>query len=430
MGDFQKRIMSDIVPPKKINPSSPLPSPVQPLPPPRKNIDLHPPKEIVSIPKKQRKFQFFNFKFPKFKVVLWSCLILFFYVVLSVVFAEMKVEVVPKTFSISLNEIIELSQKPSPGKLAFNEIYFADKRNGSFVSSQKKSLESKARGMITVTNKNSISQVLVAGTRFESSSGKIYKIEKGIVVPINGTLDTEIVAQNAGVEFNEENYVDFTIPGFKEQRSPKFNTVYAKSKTKIEGGFSGVTLVVCAEDLKNAKNTLLKDALFETSQTLTRKTPEDSFFLAQSARYNVVSENSEPKAGQAGDKFNLQINGSATGVIINKKSLEKFLGKQIPNYDVSSFHFRIDNLDNLSFELVDFKPGKSDFTLKVSGIAQFVGDMDKDQIQRIVFEKQLKKSLMVLEQFPEVSRVKIHFRPFWLRSFPESKERVEVEVRG
>ena len=428
MGDFQKRVISDIVPPRKTTSSLPLPSPVRPLPPPRKNIDLHPPKEIVSIPRKQKKFQFFNFKFPKFKIILWSCLVFAIYAILSVVFAEMKVEVVSKTFSVSLNETLEFSQKFSPGKLTFSEIYFADKRSGAFSSSQKRSLESKARGVITVTNKNPTSQVLIAGTRFESSSGKIYKIEKGIVVPANGFLDTEIVAQNIGAEFNEENLVDFTIPGFKEQRSPKFNTIYAKSKTKIEGGFSGVTLVVEAEDIKNAKSVLLKDALLETSQTLTRKTPEDSLFLAQSARYNILDESSEPKAGQAGDKFNLQINGSATGVIVNRKSLEKALGKQVPDYNATSFHFKINNLDNLSFELTDFKPGKSDFALKVSGIAEFVGDMDKDQIQGDVFDKKLKKSSMILEQLSVASSVKVRFRPFWLRSFPESKERIEVIV--
>lgn len=398
--------------------------------PPRKNIDVSPVTTFIppEIPKTKKQFKFPKFKFHKLKLFFWVFLVIFSYVAISVVFAEMKVEITPKSFSVALDEVVGLSFKSSPGKIVFSEISFSDKRNGTFVSSQKKSLESRARGEVTVFNKNSGSQVLVAGTRFESPSGKIYKIEKSIILPVNGSLDVEVIAESPGEEFNEENLIDFTLPGFKEQHSPKFKTVYGKSKTEIIGGFSGVNFIVGSDDIKNAKNILLKDALSETGQTLLRKTPEDSFFLAQSLRYDVVEERSEPKVGQAGEKFVLNVTGSASGVIVNKKALEKVLGKKIPDYDSSSFHFKINNFDKLSFEILDFKPGKTDFSLKVSGVAEFIGDIDNGKIQEGVFDKKLKKSSEVLELFPAVSRVKVHFRPFWLRSFPDTKERIRVSV--
>lgn len=418
MSEFKRRIISDIVPPSKKVIFSPLPPP-----PPRKHIDI-PPIEITKTSHKRQKL----FKFPKIKIFFWIFSTLLTYGLVSVVFAEMKVEITPKSFSVSLDETLELSKKFSPGKLVFSEISLSDNRSGSFFSSQKRSLESKAKGEITIMNKNSNFQVLVAGTRFESASGKIYKIEKGVIIPANGSLDAEVVAQNTGMEFNEENLVDFTIPGFKEQRSPKFNTVYAKSKTKITGGFSGATLVVGQEDVKNAKNSLLKDALFEMDQNLKRKTPDDSFLLAQSIRYNVVEENLEPKIGQAGEKFTLNLIGSAIGVVINKEELEKILGEKIPNYDNLSFHYKINNIEDISFELKDFKLGVSDFKLKVSGIAEFVGDIDSDMVRGNIFEKKLKKSSAILEDLSTASIVKVRFRPFWLRSFPDTKERIQVLV--
>lgn len=414
MSDFKKTAMSDIIPPsRKISIKKvevPLVLPTLPPKPPRFT----------------KQFKLFKLKPQKIKIFLAGFLLIFSYVAFSIVFSKMKVEITPKNVSVALDETVEFSFKPFPGKLMSSEISFSDKRSGAFASSQKKSLESKARGTITITNKNLTSQVLVVGTRFESSSGKIYKIEKSIVIPANSFLDAEIIADKPGLEFNEENLVDFTIPSFKEQRSPKFNTVRAKSKTPIGGGFSGTTLIVGTGDVQNGKAVLLKDALSETGQTLTRKTPDDSFFLAQSLRYNVVEENSEPSVGQSGEKFTLNVTGVASGVIVNKKSLEKALGKKIPNYDSSSFHFKINNIENLSFMLVGFKPDKPDFILKVAGVAEFVGDIDENLVQDSIFEKKFKKSSAILEQFPAASRIKVHFSPFWLRLFPESKDRIEI----
>lgn len=409
MPNFKKRLVSDIVPHSKKIVFSALPPQL--------------PKKHIGTP-----FRFSKFKFSKIKTIFWIFCALLAYGIISIVFAEMKVEIVPKTISLSLDETLEFSRKQSSGKLVFSEISLSDKRSGSFLSSQKRSHESRAVGVITVINKNPSSQVLVAGTRFESVSGKIYKIEKGIVVPANGSLDTEVVSQDPGDNFNEENLVDFTIPAFKEQYSLKFNTVYAKSKTKIEGGFSGTTFIVGQEDVKNAKNDLLKEALLETKQNLTRKTPDDSFLLAQSIKYSVIEENLEPKVGQTGEKFTFNLSGSAQGVVISRESLEKALGKKIPNYDSSSYHLKISNIENLSFELIDFERGNSDFKMKIKGNAEFVGVLDNESVRDAVFEKKLKKSSSVLVAFPAASKVKVRFRPFWLRSFPDIKERIKVTI--
>lgn len=423
MPDFKKRLVSDIVSHAKKNVFSMLPSP-----PPRKHIDIPNTETIKTLPKNTQEFRFLKFKFSKIKTIFLIFFIFLVYGIISIVFAEMKVEIVPKTVSLFLDETLELSRKQSPGKLVFSEISLSDKRNGSFLSSQKRTQESKATGIITVINKNPSSQVLVAGTRFESVSGKIYKIEKSIVVPANSSLDTKIVSQAPGDDFNEENLIDFNIPAFKEQHSLKFNTVYAKSKTKIEGGFSGTTFIIGQEDVKNAKNNLLKEALSETSQNLMRKTPDDSFLLAQSVRYRVIEENLEPKVGQVGEKFVLNITGSAEGVIVSRESLEKALGKKIPDYDGSSYHLKISNIENLSFELIDFEHGNPDFKIKVKGNAEFAGVLDNESALEDIFEKKLKKSSTILNIFPAASSVKVRFRPFWLRSFPENKERIKITV--
>lgn len=422
MPEFKRKVLSDIVPPtkKRVVFSSAASSATLPL---RKKID--PPKKIDLLLQSPA---FFKKEGKQKKVFLWVLLSLLMYITIGVVFAKMRVEIYPKTFSLSLTETIELSKKNSPGKIPFSEISLSNKRSGSFLSSEKRSVESKAKGTITVFNKNSSPQILVAGTRFESALGKIYKIEKGIMVPANGSIDVEVTAQVPGSEFNEEELVDFTIPGFKEQHSSKFKTVYAKSKTKIIGGFSGDTFVVGQDDIKNAESSVLKDAIFEASQSLKKKTPDDSFLLAESIKYKVLEKNSEPKLGQSGDKFTINLAGSISGIVVNRESLEKALGKKIPDHDGLSYHYKIKNLENIVFELSDLKSGLSELKLKVSGNAEFVGDINTDLIRDDVFEKKIKKSSVILEAFPVASKVKVGFHPFWFHSFPDTKERIEVTV--
>src|SRR3989344_3296121 len=413
--------MSDIIPPSKSRALHP-PSPVSPSPAPQKQLDIEKPKKqntysLPNLPKVQNGFRSWKALFVIFSILA-------IYIVASVAFAKMKLELTPKSVLSPIDEIVEFSKNPKSGELLFSEISLASKKNGEFQSTEKRTVASKARGTIAIKNDGKDPQVLVANTRFESASGKIYRIEKQVVVPKLGTIDADIIADKTGPEYNEENIVDFTIPGLKEQNSPKFKTVYGKSKTKISGGFSGTSLVVSDADVKNARSKTLNLASLETKEDLVRKLPPESFLLAQSIRYAVSEEKVEPKSGTPSDKFSLEIAGSATGAIVNRKSLEAFLARKV-NFYSDSYHVALKNISDISFEISDFKPGADKFKVKIKGNAQFEAEADKESMLAEIFQNKMSKPAVVLTAFPALERAKVSFNPFWLRSFPKNPDGID-----
>lgn len=421
--NFQRKV-TDIIPPSKSRALHP-PTPASPPPPPKKQID-------IDNPKKPKSYSLPNFpnthKNPKnWKAILVVLAALAVYVVVSLTFSKLKLELVPKSDLLPIDETLELSKSPKNGELIFSEISLVGKKSGEFVSTEKRSVTSKARGTITIKNDNSEAQVLVANTRFESPSGKIYRIEKQVVVPKLGYLDAEIMADKTGPEYNEESLVDFTLPGLKEQNSPKFKTIYGKSKTKITGGFSGTSFVVGENDVKDARSKVLNTASLETKEDLVRKLPSESFLLAQSIRYLVSEENIKPNIGSPSENFSLEISGAATGAIVNRRLLEEYLSRKSSLYD-KSHHLVIKNLEEISFEILDFKAGIDKFKVRVKGMAQLEMETDKELIFEEIFKNKMSKSSQILMAFPFIDSVKVSFRPFWFRSFPKNQDGIDIKI--
>ncbi|MEK7503254.1 MAG: baseplate J/gp47 family protein [Patescibacteria group bacterium] len=411
-----QRKVSDIIPPSRNRVLSP-----------KRQFDIEKPKKQNEKPLHLPNLPKFPKKFKGWKALLVVLAILVVYIAVSFMFAKMKLELTPKSVSLPIDEVLELSKNPKSGELLFSEISLSSKKNGEFQSTEKRNVASKARGTITVKNDSGEPQVLVSNTRFQSPSGKIYRIEKQIIVPKLGSLDVEIAADKAGPEYNEENLVDFMLPGLKEQNSPKFKTIYGKSKTKITGGFSGTSLVVSEGDIKNARAKILNSASLETKEDLVRKLPPESFLLAQSIRYLVSGESAEPKAGSPSEKFSFEISGAATGAMVNRKSLEKHLARKSNFYD-NSYHVAIKNIEDLSFELMDFKSGADKFKVKIKGTAQLEAEADKDLILDEIFKNKINRSASILTAFPSLERAKVSFRPFWLRSFPKSPDGIDIKI--
>ena len=108
-----------------------------------------------------------------------------------------------------------------------------------------------ASGKITVYNNySSAPQKLIANTRFQTSDGKIYRIKGAISVPGMGVTEATVYADRAGEEYNI-GPADFTIPGLKG--GPRFEKVFAKSKSAMSGGTSGNVRIVKKEDLDSVR---------------------------------------------------------------------------------------------------------------------------------------------------------------------------------
>ncbi len=95
-----------------------------------------------------------------------------------------------------------------------------------FRSSGQKDVAQKARGKITVHNETGSNQQLVTTTRFASPSGLIFRTLLPVVVPANGKVSVDVIADKSGSEYNLQAST-FTIPAFKEKGDAlKYQKIY------------------------------------------------------------------------------------------------------------------------------------------------------------------------------------------------------------
>ncbi len=342
--------------------------------------------------------------------------------------------------ALSLFNGATLSYIPKSAALVFEgDIYSAHKSgtNGLFYSVVKLSREKgmtapaageanvsrKASGVIVVYNDSAESQRLVINTRFESPAGKIYRIDKPITVPAKGSVETTIYADEPGEAYNGAP-TDFTVPGLKG--TPRFESVYARSKTPIAGGFIGKEKVVKPEDLSTTKTklqTALKEELYTEAEA---EVPED-FILFRSL--STFAFEDMPQTTGSGSSVTLNVRGHLYGVMFKKSDLANFLAVKklgiapvepvaIPDYSALNIIFA-------SAAPTDFL-SSSDITFKITGTTQVVWLTDEVALKADLAGKHKREVQGVLNNYPTIASANITVRPFWKNSIPDKPEKIKI----
>lgn len=306
-----------------------------------------------------------------------------------------------------------------------------------------KNVTAKASGKIVIYNDfGTQTQALIKNTRFQTPDGKIYRIRNSIVVPgqktvdgkkIPGSLEVEVFADAAGAEYNI-GLVDFTIPGFKG--SPRYEKFYARSKTPMAGGFSGLMKVVSDTDIQKAKETLsaeLKDKLY--ADAVAQK-PKGTVLYKDAVFYSFTdSMDNGAEAKSADDKsVKLTIKGSLTAALFNGEELSKHIVKRSASpVDVSS-NDRIlaVNIEELAFKPKDTSgvaPKEGDtYAFSLSGDAHAVWQVDTAALAGKLAGVKKSDYKNVFAEFPGIEKANASISPIWKTKFPSDAGKIRVEV--
>lgn len=341
----------------------------------------------------------------------------------------MEVSVTPRAATIALNAASSLTKDPrDENKLFMRTISANDVREGIFPGSfTVSSVERYARGKVVIFNKSSQApQALIATTRIATLDGKVFRIPRTITVPgytrdgeeiIPGSREVEVIADKPGVEYNI-GLTDFVIPGFKG--SAKFETVFARSKTEMSGGFRGTEQVIRAEDLDRALIALRAEGEANARGLAQSKVPGEMFLLQDSVEYVMTDQEVQPLA-ERNDAFRLTLRAEARGAIVARDEFVKLVGSSsLPS------PFRVANLENLNHTLEGYDYEGDPGLVRVSGDAVLESLMNTEKIRAFIAERRISSSREVLEQFTELESVVIRFRPFWFKRAPSDPARIDI----
>jgi hypothetical protein len=262
----------------------------------------------------------------------------------------------------------------------------------------------------------------------------IYRIAEEVSVPGKkvvggedqpGSVEVAVYADVPGEEYNK-GLTDFTIPGFAG--SPRFETIYARSKTEISGGFVGLESVIKPEDKERirveAENLLKAELISEVNSQV-----PDGFILFPSLSSTTFED--LPQTSSAGSgKAMVNVRGNLYSVMFKRSDLSAFLAQdQIQLNEGESVD--IEGLESLELAFSGVSPSdlllSDTVTFSVTGVASAVWRTDEIALRADLVGKRKKDVPAILNNYPSIISVTSTISPFWKTSFPSDGSYVYIK---
>jgi len=380
--------------------------------------------------------------FRRKRVVIFIVLVVVaggLFVVMNTFLPRATIVITLKKTQTTFDEVVEVSSEFTKVDFGGSNILLpgellAANRNLTmeFPANGKEKIEKKAKGTLTVYNAySSEPQVLVATTRFLSPDGKLFRLDKRVVIPgakvtggkiVPSSIEVLVTADKPGEEYNLESQKSWRIPGFKG--SPRYEGFYADALSSLTGGFIGERAVPTEEDIGNAKSaieTALRDAL--KSQMLILLA--DRFTLLDGAQEFKIST-LEIETGAQKGTFSIFAEAEMRYLIFEEGMLKEAL-RDIARVSLPPDIRVRDFVLNYNKATVDLTERAMSFS--VDGSIVFESDIDIPSLKRQLFgqnEEELKRIIFLLAG---LEKANISIWPFWVKRVPTSQKRVEIIVK-
>jgi hypothetical protein len=340
------------------------------------------------------------------------------------------IEITPRQEIVDINTVLRAAVEPKNGELPLEAMQISRAEKGVGRATARKEVSQKASGKIVIYNAySSAPQPLIQNTRFEAATnGKIYRIDKSIVVPgakieegkiIPSEIEVTLYADKPGEDYNT-GLADFAIPGFKG--TPKYEKFYGRSRTEISGGFTGEASVITESDINDLQASLkekIKEYLLKTAKIQQPK----NFLLYENAKQIIFEENKKlPKAGDIAEEFEIEEKATFFGFLLRPSDIGGILAEKYLKSE-DALRAEVVNIGNLSFELKDFTAENITFNLK--GKAHFAWKVDEEALKHDLTDRS-KNPEEIFKNYPAIEKAKVIFRPSWWRFFPKNPSKIHI----
>ncbi len=343
-------------------------------------------------------------------------------------FSSISIEITPRQELANVDVLFKAAAEPKKDELPLEVMQLKGQESGTAKATGIKQLSKKASGQIIIYNAySSQPQNLVSGTRFQASSGKIYRISQTITIPgakisegkiTASETEATVYADKPGEEYNSD-LTDFTIPGFQDPG--KRAKIYSRSKTKIEGGFVGEASVIAESDIKN-----LESALKEKVQAHLSKTPNpkpDEFLLYENGKKIVFDKlNNAPKAGDQAEQFELTESATFYGYLLKKSDINRVLAEKYFSPDIAS-KIELANAENLNFVMES--SDATSLTFSLQGKAHFFWKINEAALKNEITQN-VKDIGLFFQNHQEIEKAKVTYAPSWWRFVPKQDSRINI----
>ncbi|MBI3632219.1 MAG: baseplate J/gp47 family protein [Candidatus Vogelbacteria bacterium] len=367
-------------------------------------------------------------------IVLGAVVVLALFLLFSSSFSRVSLKVTTSRKVFDLNDKITLNKNGMNGDIKYDIMKLEDLESTKVSITGSKRVQRNAIGVVTIYNYGKTVQRLVIGTRVETNDGKIYKIQKAILVPSNklgtGSVDVAVRAEQAGDNYNIPPS-DFILPGLKG--GTKFDLIRAKSHKNIIGGFVGEIKTVSPADLQKARQQLREVITQKLTKNAILQVPKgfilysDSMFL--SFTDNVIDNSAlvDSTEGQA----SLTMSGALSSIIIDQNELRNYLvSKTIPDLN-KNVKVILLGLEKLDFHVLNKEKvvlgGDQSIKADISGSIRIIWDFDDIMLKDKLVGIKKSNYQDVFRQFSSIEKAEAVFSPSWALYFPNDPQRITID---
>lgn len=432
MDEVRKKSLKEVLPKKDSNLASRKNVPVK-----RAKLDMVLDDDTLETAGSKNYYQTKKSSLPRISYFVWICLALVLVVgiySLSTLFASVTIKLTPRQLAANIEGTFEANRAPAEG-IEFSVIKLEETTSKEVPASGQTKVQTKATGVVTITNNfSTASQKLVAGTRLESSSGLIYKLDSTVTVPgqtkkgtiiTPGSIAVKVTASETGEGYNIGS-ANLKIVGFKG--TPRYDKFVVKTKTNIAGGKEGLVSNVKDEDRQKAVAEMQTELKEKVTKKALSQIPKDFIIFDDGI---ITSFSDEIISGEASSTVKISTKVTMIALLFNTKNVSKyFADKQIK--DESTEGIKIANIEKLVFQMqekekFDFeKTNKIKFTL--TGKANLVWAVDVNDLKSKLVNTKIKAKDQVFASYPAIHRAEAVVRPPWVLSFPQNQDKINVKL--
>lgn len=337
----------------------------------------------------------------------------------------------PRSVALAFENEVFAANKTANSGLLYSVVKLSGEKGLSVPASGQQQVSRKASGTIVVYNNASTEpQQLIENTRFESPDGKIYRVQHDITIPgksgtTPGSIEAMVYADQAG-EASNTGLVDWTVPGLKG--TSRYQTIYARSKTAMAGGFVGMEKGVSEADLTRAKDELQTLLSQELVAKASAEVPAD-FILFQALSNIVFEEVTQSGAGNA-NTAELFLKGNLYGVMFKRSDLAKELSKGKAAISEGD-KVVLESVGSLEIAFAEEAPSDllsaTEVRFAVSGNTKLLWVTDETALKSELAGRSKSDLSSVLNNYPTISNASATIRPFWKSSFPDEAANITVK---
>jgi hypothetical protein len=383
-----------------------------------------------------------------------ACIVIIF-IAITYVYAKAVVIITPKTEQVAVSGTYSAVKSGSAGAgtpagaLSYEVIQTSETASTTIVASQGPLIQNKAWGLVTLyTTYSTSSQKLLAGTRLVNDKGLIYTTAEAITIPgihktptsknpnatSTGSVSVYVVAAEAGSQYDitpADLTGDFKIVAF--QGTPKYTEIYGrlKANTSIVGGYSGYQEVVATSTLESTSLSLSQSVTSALKSDLKALVPTgyvlyDGAYDISMASSTVSDVSSTTNSIPTSAVLTLQ--GSLYGIMFK----ESDLAKAIAPAQVAEFppgNFVINNLESLKFVSANPVQSSGSISFTLSGSFGLVGTFPSDTLAQELTGVSVAQSKDIFAKYSTIISAHAIITPFWKHSFPDSLNKIIIDIQ-